>query len=78
MPDSDMPGEEQLGEGPICMASSRRGHGLNHMTSNMLGEERSLWGQGPTLQLSVARHPVLSALVTFCTWPVVPTPLMPV
>ena len=53
---SDMLGEEMSG-------------GPNHMTSDMPGEKKFLWGQGLTIQLSVPRHLGLSALVTFCTWP---------
>ena len=46
--------------------------GVYCITSNMPGEERSCWGEVPP------EHLGLSALVTFHTWPVIPTVLMPV
>ena len=45
---SDMPGKKRSEED------------LNHMTSDTLWEESSAWGRGPTLQLSIARHPGLT------------------
>lgn len=47
-----------------------RSGGLNHLTSDMLGEERLPWG-GEVLVfpvLPVAKEPVLPGLVTFYTW----------
>lgn len=49
----NMPGEERLGGSKNCI------------NSNMLGEERLPWEQGPFPPfLPVAKHPGLSALVT--------------
>ena len=42
------------------------------MTSDKLVEEKSPWGQAFVFPvLPVARHTGLSALVTFCTWPII-------
>lgn len=41
------------------------------MINNMLREERSPYGQGPTLQLSVTGHLGLSTQVTFCTYTII-------
>ena len=61
----DMPGEERSGEG------------LNLMTRDMLREERSPWGRGPTLVLPPDRYLGLSTLVTFSTGPIGAPLLMP-
>ena len=42
------------------------------MTSDMLGEEMSPWGEVCVFPvLPVVRPLGISALVTFCTWPIV-------
>lgn len=58
---SDMQGQERLGKGLNCMTNNMKDQGLNHVTSNMLGEEMAPWEQSPTLQyLSSLFCPLLS------------------
>ena len=46
------------------------------MTSDMLGEERSPWGQGFTPVLPIPSHLGLCTMVTFSIWPIVPALLV--
>ena len=57
----------------------RSGAGPNHMTRDMLGEERSPWGEVLVFPVvAIARPLGLSALGTLCTWPTVLALLMSV
>ena len=83
---SNTTGERRSGEGLNRMTSNMKDQdkvqtadqtyeksgGLNCMTSDMLGEERSTRGKALVFPvLPVARYLGLSSLMTFHTWPIV-------
>lgn len=64
----DMPGEERSGEGPNCMASSRKDQGSDlHGQQSARGGEVTLSEVLAVPVFPVARYPELCALVPFHT-----------
>lgn len=58
---------------PLCSSSK----GVYCMACDLLGEEKSFWWKGPTLQLSLAKCLKAFHPGDLPTWPMVSTLLMP-